>query len=57
MRIVIWNCNKALHKKYEHLLALAPDIAVGRLRIRVIVHANHAHGQHLGSVAWLDGYG
>jgi exodeoxyribonuclease-3 len=28
MRIVIWNCNMALHGKYEHLLALAPDIAV-----------------------------
>jgi exodeoxyribonuclease III len=28
MRIVIWNCNMALHDKYEHLLALAPDIAV-----------------------------
>jgi exodeoxyribonuclease III len=28
MRIVIWNCNMALHTKYEHLLALAPDIAV-----------------------------
>jgi hypothetical protein len=23
MRIVIWNCNMALHAKYEHLLALA----------------------------------
>jgi exodeoxyribonuclease-3 len=28
MRIVIWNCNMALHDKYEHLLAPAPDIAV-----------------------------
>jgi exodeoxyribonuclease-3 len=28
VRIVIWNCNKALHNKYEHLLALSPDIAV-----------------------------
>jgi exodeoxyribonuclease-3 len=28
MRIVIWNCNRGLHNKYEHLLALAPDIAV-----------------------------
>src|SRR5260370_5728700 len=28
MRIVIWNCNMALHGKYEHLLALTPDIAV-----------------------------
>src|SRR5262249_1949547 len=28
MRIVIWNCNMAFHRKYEHLLALCPDIAV-----------------------------
>jgi exodeoxyribonuclease III len=28
MRIIAWNCNMALHKKYEHLLALRPDIAV-----------------------------
>jgi exodeoxyribonuclease-3 len=28
MRIVVWNCNMALQDKYEHLLALAPDIAV-----------------------------
>src|SRR5258708_9973345 len=28
MRIVIWNCNMAFHRKYEHLLALAPDIAI-----------------------------
>jgi exodeoxyribonuclease III len=28
VRIVAWNCNMALHKKYEHLLALQPDIAV-----------------------------
>jgi hypothetical protein len=28
MRIVAWNCNMALHNKYERLLALRPDIAV-----------------------------
>lgn len=28
LRIVTWNCHEALHKKYEHLLALRPDIAV-----------------------------
>jgi len=28
MRIVAWNCNMALHKKCDHLLALRPDIAV-----------------------------
>ena len=28
MRLVVWNCNMALHNKYEHLLGLAPDIAV-----------------------------
>ena len=28
MTIVAWNCNMALHKKYEHLLALQPDVAV-----------------------------
>ena len=28
MRIVIWNCNMAFQRKYEHLLALRPDIAV-----------------------------
>jgi exodeoxyribonuclease-3 len=28
MKIVIWNCNMALHRKYEHLLSLQPDIAV-----------------------------
>lgn len=28
MRIVAWNCNMAFHRKFEHLLALKPDIAV-----------------------------
>jgi exodeoxyribonuclease-3 len=28
MRIVTWNCNMALHDKYDHLLALRPDIAI-----------------------------
>jgi exodeoxyribonuclease III len=28
MRMVVWNCNMALHEKYEHLLALEPDVAV-----------------------------
>ena len=28
MRIVAWNCAKALHKKFDPLLALRPDIAV-----------------------------
>src|SRR2546430_504234 len=28
MRIIAWNCNMALHKKYERLLSLRPDIAV-----------------------------
>ncbi len=28
MRIVVWNCNMAFHRKYEYLLALQPDIAV-----------------------------
>ena len=28
MRIVAWNCNMALHRKYERLLSLQPDIAV-----------------------------
>ncbi|MBV8188390.1 MAG: endonuclease/exonuclease/phosphatase family protein [Alphaproteobacteria bacterium] len=41
MRIVAWNCNMALERKIEALLALDPDIAVisecaepGRLRLR-----------------------
>jgi exodeoxyribonuclease-3 len=41
MRIVAWNCNMALHRKCDALLALRPDIAVvcecaepGRLRAR-----------------------
>ncbi|MEM7197146.1 MAG: endonuclease/exonuclease/phosphatase family protein, partial [Pseudomonadota bacterium] len=28
MRIVAWNCNMALHRKWDALLALQPDIAV-----------------------------
>ena len=28
MRIVAWNCNMALHRKYERLLSLQPDIAI-----------------------------
>ncbi|MBL6651499.1 MAG: hypothetical protein ISP49_07900, partial [Reyranella sp.] len=41
MRVVAWNCNMALERKIDALLALAPDIAVisecaepGRLRLR-----------------------
>jgi hypothetical protein len=28
LRIVVWNCNGALHRKWERLLALRPDVAV-----------------------------
>lgn len=28
MRLVAWNCNMALHRKYEALLSLRPDVAV-----------------------------
>jgi hypothetical protein len=28
IRVVVWNCNMALHGKWERLLALRPDIAV-----------------------------
>lgn len=28
MRIVVWNCNMALHSKWHHMLSLQPDIAV-----------------------------
>ena len=28
MRLIAWNCNMALHRKVEALLALRPDIAV-----------------------------
>jgi len=28
MRLVAWNCNMALHRKVDALLALRPDIAV-----------------------------
>jgi exodeoxyribonuclease III len=28
MRIVVWNCNMALHRKIDRLLALKPDVAV-----------------------------
>jgi exodeoxyribonuclease-3 len=28
MRIVVWNCNMAFHRKHQHLLALKPDVAV-----------------------------
>ena len=28
LRIVAWNCNMGLHDKWEHLHALAPDIAI-----------------------------
>lgn len=41
MRLVTWNCNMALHRKFEALLRLAPDVAVicecaepERLRLR-----------------------
>lgn len=28
MRLVTWNCGMALHRKFEALLGLEPDIAV-----------------------------
>jgi hypothetical protein len=28
MRIVVWNCNMALHKKLDALARIAPDIVV-----------------------------
>ena len=27
-RLVVWNCNMALHAKYERLLALSPHVAL-----------------------------
>ena len=28
MRLVAWNCNMALHRKFDALLALRPDVAI-----------------------------
>ena len=28
MKLVVWNCNQALHRKASHVLELAPDIAI-----------------------------
>jgi exodeoxyribonuclease III len=28
MRIVVWNCNMALHRKMDRLLAMKPDVAI-----------------------------
>lgn len=28
MRLVIWNCHQALHRKHKDLMALAPDVAL-----------------------------
>ena len=28
MRIVAWNCNRALHRKIDALMTLRPDVAV-----------------------------
>ncbi len=58
MRIVTWNCNMALHRKFDALLGLRPDIAVicecatpGRLRERGLDLDAHCHalwaGQNL----------
>jgi len=52
MRIVTWNCNMALHRKWQRLLTLTPDIAV----IPECASPRHAssretHGA-VGSSAW-----
>ena len=39
LRIVIWNCNMALHKKVEPLMALKPDMAIKRGRAKTVDHA------------------
>jgi hypothetical protein len=47
MRIVIWNCNMVLHDKYEHLLALAPDIAVVPQCANInVMHEKHRNFCH-----------
>jgi exodeoxyribonuclease III len=49
MRIVAWNCNMALDRKVERLLALRPDIAV------VSECAEPERLRALGGARWIEG--
>jgi exodeoxyribonuclease-3 len=49
MRLVAWNCNMALHRKWEALLRLKPDIAV------ISECAGLEKLQLRGSTDWIEG--
>jgi Endonuclease/Exonuclease/phosphatase family len=53
MRIIAWNCNMALHKKYERLLALRPDIVVIPECANFDVIAKAAPGFTPSSSVWI----
>ena len=53
MRIVIWNCNMALHDKCKHLLAQAPDIAIIRECANVDVMRDKASNFLPSSSIWF----
>ena len=49
MRLVAWNCNMALHRKAEALLALRPDLAV------ISECAEPARLRQRGPADWIEG--
>jgi exodeoxyribonuclease III len=53
MRIVVWNCNMAFHRKYDNLLALQPDIAVISECANIELIAKKAPGFNPSSSIWI----
>jgi exodeoxyribonuclease III len=53
MRVVVWNCSMAFHRKYQHLLALKPDIAVIPECANVETLATNAHDFQPTSSVWI----
>jgi exodeoxyribonuclease-3 len=53
MRIVAWNCNTALHKKFQHLAMLKPDVAVASECEQLGFLSGNRHVYPPSSTVWI----
>ena len=53
MRLVVWNCNMALHNKFQHLAALNPDVAIIPECGRIELIAERHNGFSPNSAIWV----
>lgn len=53
IRIVTWNCNMALHKKFEPLMSLKPDVAVIQECAEITSDSANKQGMPCANIQWI----